>query len=50
MVRWLLVGLLVLGLGVGLRNGWLEVHWDRMNKDLGVPFLNKQDPLQELSK
>ena len=31
---------MVLGLGTGLRNGWIEVRWGRMLHDLGVPFVS----------
>jgi hypothetical protein len=37
MVRWLLVGLLLLGLGTGLQRGWLQVRWGVMLRDLGLP-------------
>jgi hypothetical protein len=26
-------------MGLGLRNGWLEVKWEKMAQDLNVPFL-----------
>ncbi|MEB3166477.1 MAG: 4-hydroxythreonine-4-phosphate dehydrogenase [Cyanobacteriota bacterium] len=46
MLRWLIVGLLLLGLGIGLQRGWLMVRWDRMAEDTNLPFLN--DPGQPL--
>lgn len=39
MVRWLLVGLMLFGLGTGLQRGWLQVRWGLMLRDLGVPFV-----------
>lgn len=39
MVRLLLMGLLLFGLGTGLQRGWLQVRWGLMLKDLGVPFV-----------
>jgi hypothetical protein len=40
MFRWLLLGLLLAGLGVGVNNGWLVLNWDRMSKDLHLPNSN----------
>jgi len=37
MLRWLLIGILLAGLGTSFRNGWIEVHWDRVHKSLGLP-------------
>lgn len=39
MIRWLLVGLLLLGLGRGLQKGWLQIDGRRMGQDLNLPFL-----------
>jgi hypothetical protein len=44
MVRWIVLGLLLLGLGMGFRNGWVEVDWSRMSRDLGLPDLSGSDP------
>jgi hypothetical protein len=41
MIRWLLVGLLLLGLGTGLQKGWLIVDWRRMGQDLNIPSLKE---------
>ncbi|MEI6829215.1 MAG: 4-hydroxythreonine-4-phosphate dehydrogenase [Synechococcaceae cyanobacterium ELA445] len=40
MFRWLLLGLLLAGLGVGVNNGWLVLNWDLMSKDLHLPNSN----------
>ncbi|WP_411869987.1 hypothetical protein [Vulcanococcus limneticus] len=39
MVRWLLLGGLLFALVSGVRNGWVELHWDRLLHDAGVPFV-----------
>ena len=37
MLRFLLLGLLLVGFGVGFRNQWLELHWARFLDDVGLP-------------
>jgi hypothetical protein len=37
MVRWLLIGALVVGVGQGLRQGWLEWHGEKFRRDLNLP-------------
>jgi hypothetical protein len=39
MLRWLVLVGMVLGLGTGLRRGWIEVRWGRFLEDVGVPFV-----------
>ncbi|GEM_PF-933774 len=34
MLRLLLLALLLLGFGVGLQRGWLEIRWDRLGQEL----------------
>jgi hypothetical protein len=34
MIRLLLLALLLLSFGMGLRRGWLEIRWDRLGQDL----------------
>jgi hypothetical protein len=46
MLRWLIVGSLLVGLGVGFRNGWIQVKWEKMAADTNLPFL--ADPGQPL--
>jgi hypothetical protein len=43
MLRWLLLAGLSVGLVAGVRNGWVELRWDRMLHDVGVPFLPDPD-------
>ncbi len=43
-MRWIVLGLLLVGLGMGFRNGWVEVNWSRMSRDLGLPDLGGRDP------
>lgn len=42
MLRWLLVGLLLMGLGIGLQREWIWVDVEKMSTDLNLPYL--QDP------
>ncbi|QEY32558.1 4-hydroxythreonine-4-phosphate dehydrogenase [Synechococcus sp. RSCCF101] len=37
MLRWLLIGGLVFGLGYGLRTGWIEWNGERVREDLNLP-------------
>jgi hypothetical protein len=39
MLRWLVLGGLVLGLGTGFSKGWIEMRWGRMLADLGLPYV-----------
>ncbi len=41
MIRWLLVGLLLVGLGKGLERGWLLIDWRRIGQDLNMPSLGE---------
>ena len=53
MLRLLLLAILLTGLGVGLRRGWVEVHWQRLQSDLVLPFLERidgRDPFRSYSK
>ncbi|MFN6133285.1 MAG: 4-hydroxythreonine-4-phosphate dehydrogenase [Synechococcaceae cyanobacterium] len=50
MIRWLIVGSLVTGIGVGLQHGWIEIHVDRFLRSAGLEFLNTYDPIKEISK
>ncbi|MFZ9464114.1 MAG: hypothetical protein ACO262_10940 [Vulcanococcus sp.] len=43
MLRWLLLAGLSLGLVLGLRNGWVELRWDRLLHDAGAPFVPDPD-------
>ncbi|MFZ9851245.1 MAG: hypothetical protein ACO3FA_09710 [Vulcanococcus sp.] len=43
MLRWLLLAGLSLGLVAGVRNGWVELRWDRLLHDAGVPFVPDPD-------
>jgi hypothetical protein len=35
-------------MGLGLRNGWVEVRWEKMAQDLNMPFLAEPDPFRGL--
>ena len=36
MLRWLILGLLIYGLGTAFKNGWLEVQWQQLFEDAGL--------------
>jgi hypothetical protein len=42
MLRWLLVGLLLMGLGISIQREWIWVDVEKMSTDLNLPYL--QDP------
>jgi hypothetical protein len=42
MVRLVLLGLLLVGLGMGLQKGWLRVDWERIRQDLPFPKAGQQ--------
>ena len=44
MLRWLLLGLLIYGLGAGIQRGWVDVHWNRMFYELGMPGVPPPPP------
>ncbi|MCS5691069.1 4-hydroxythreonine-4-phosphate dehydrogenase [Cyanobium sp. FGCU-6] len=46
MLRWLIVGSLVLGLGIGFQRSWIKVDWVKMAADTDLPFL--ADPGQPM--
>ena len=46
MLRWLVIGLLLYGLGTALREGWLEVQWSRFLHDAGLTFIDPDQPLK----
>ena len=46
MLRWLVIGLLLYGLGTALREGWLEVQWGRLLHDAGLTFIDPDQPLK----
>ena len=64
MLRWLLLGLLLYGLGTALRKGWIEVQWQRLLEDAGLidtgsdkllplhelPMLKAPPPVQDSSR
>lgn len=46
MLRWLLLGLLIFGLGTGFKNGWLQVDWRRLLEDAGFDLGESDQPLR----
>ena len=46
MLRLLVIGLLIYGLGTALRKGWLEVQWSRFLHDAGLTFIDPERPLK----
>ncbi len=45
-MRWLLLGLLLYGLGTAFRKGWLEVQWQRLLDDVGLQGIDPEKPIQ----
>lgn len=45
MLRWLLLGLLLYGLGTALRKGWIEVQWQRLFEDAGLTETDSDKPI-----
>ncbi|MBU6353902.1 MAG: hypothetical protein KGQ81_02975, partial [Cyanobacteria bacterium REEB498] len=43
MLRWVLLLAMGFGLVKGVQSGWVDVHWNRMFHDLGVPFVPDPD-------
>jgi hypothetical protein len=43
MLRWLLLLLIAFGLVKGVEGGWVELHWNRLLHDVGVPFVPDPD-------
>ena len=43
-LRLLLLGLLLLGLATGVRQQWLQIHWDRLLNDLGAGGFGDDEP------
>ncbi|MFZ9147504.1 hypothetical protein [Vulcanococcus sp.] len=43
MVRWLLLLGIGFALVKGVQSGWVELHWDRLLHDVGVPFVPDPD-------
>lgn len=38
-MRWLLLGLLLYGLGTGFNRGWLQLRWGLLMREMGFPFV-----------
>jgi hypothetical protein len=39
MMRLLLLGFMGLLIAVAFQSNWVEVHWDRVLRDINLPFL-----------
>lgn len=52
MVRLLLLAIVFTSFGLGLQKGWIEIHWDRVQADLGLPLRVNDgvDPFRSYSK
>ncbi len=44
MLRWLLVGLLLTGVGIGLQREWIRVDSRKFFTDINLPFLADPEP------
>ena len=45
MLRWLLLGLLLYGIGTGVRDGWLIVKWSQLLHEIGFTSVDPDKPL-----
>ena len=45
MLRWLVLGMLIFGLGTGLRDGWVIVKWSKLLHSVGFTSVNPEKPL-----
>ena len=45
MIRWFLVGLLIYGIGTGLKNGWLIVKWSQLLHEVGFTSVDPDRPV-----
>ena len=48
MLRWLLVGLLLMGLGVGFQRQWIWLDGEKMAADLNLPNLGDPEAIKRL--
>jgi predicted transporter len=48
MLRWLLLGLLLMGLGIGIQRGWLVVNHQKFSDDLRLQFLEDPQAVRRL--
>jgi len=46
MLRWLLLGFLFYGIGVGLHDGWLVVKWSQFFHEIGFTSVDPEKPLK----
>jgi hypothetical protein len=46
MLRWLFVGLLLAGVGIGFQRQWIQVDSRKFFTDINLPFLADPDPIR----
>tara|TARA_B100001996_G_C18488086_1_gene526496 strand:- start:335 stop:496 length:162 start_codon:yes stop_codon:yes gene_type:complete len=44
MLRWFLIGILLYGIGTGLRDGWMVIHWSHFLNSIGFTNVDPQKP------
>jgi hypothetical protein len=44
MIRFLLLGLLFIGAGIGLQRGWIQLNWNQFYSDFGIPVDHSGQP------
>ena len=44
MLRIFVLGLVLVGLALGLRNQWIEVNWGNLLNDAGLPGQDQSEP------
>jgi len=45
MLRWLFLGLLLFGIGTGIRDGWLIVKWSQLLHNVGFTEVDPEKPM-----
>ena len=45
MLRWLLVGTLIYGIGTGLKNEWIVINWSQFLHEVGFTSVDPEKPI-----
>tara|TARA_Y100001968_G_C19425840_1_gene754317 strand:+ start:2012 stop:2188 length:177 start_codon:yes stop_codon:yes gene_type:complete len=45
MLRWLLIGFLIYGMGIGMRDGWIVVKWSQLINEIGFTSVDPEKPM-----
>jgi len=47
MLRWFILGSLIIGVGLGFRNQWIVIDWPKFYRDVNLPFLAEPEPTKQ---